>query len=114
MRILSEYRNIEKDCFSNIDAKQYSTLNVAIKRVRSNIHASLPFLTYFIIDGKELWAKITGDPTCPFKVVVTNCIPIVRIAQENFDKSWQDSNAELIFLTKRTNDLPIKVAPNSN
>ncbi len=113
IRLLCRYRNLEKDVFEDIDAKHYSTLNIEIKKVRTK-YTSFPSLTYSIIDGKEIWAASSVDPTNPAKVVVTDCIPIVQIAQENFEKYWQDSNAELIFSTKPTNDLTRKVAPNSN
>lgn len=114
MRILYRYTNIEKDCMEDIDTKRYSTLNIEIKKVRVSILASFPLLTYSIIDGKEIWAAASSaNPTNPAKVVATDSIPLVQIAQENFEKSWQDSNAELIFSTKQANDLPSKAAPNS-
>lgn len=113
VRMLIRYRDL-KNCFSDTDLKQFSTFNIAIKTVQSSMHDSLPFPDYLIFDGKELWVRVTGDPTCPFKGITTDCMPIVQIAQEHFEKSWQDSNAALIFSTKPKNDLPVKVPPNSN
>jgi len=109
VRMLSQYITNE-NCPSDINLKQFSTLDIQIKQVRLGTDAALPFLNYFIIDGKEVVAGTTG----PFEAMVTDCMPIVRLAQEHFEKSWQDNNTELIFSSKPTNDLPVKVAPNSN
>ena len=113
VRILSRYRDT-KNCFSDTDLKQLSIFNIEIKTVRSSSNDSFPFPDYLVRDGKEIWVRNIGDPTCQFKVITTDCMPIVQIAQEHFEKSWQDSNAELIFSTKPTIDSPEKVAPNSN
>ena len=40
------------------------------KESRSSTDAALPFLNYNILDGKEVRAGFTGDPTFPFKTVV--------------------------------------------
>jgi sugar-specific transcriptional regulator TrmB len=99
VRILSRYRD-SKNFFNDIDLKPLSNFNVEIKTVRSSTYKSLPFLTYFIIDGKELRATTMKYPTSSSKVITIDCMSIMQIAQEHFEKSWQDSNAELIFSTK--------------
>ncbi len=115
LRILSRYRDI-KDCVSDIDFKQLSTLNIEVKTLRYSTDESLPFLEYCIIDGKEVSISFWRNPfSSQFKAITTDCWPLLQIAQEHFERAWQDSNAELIFSTNPTNDLLEKNSnPNYN
>jgi hypothetical protein len=56
-------------------------------------------LYYAIIDGKEAWIPLESLPNST--VLVTDSKAVVRIAQESFEKIWDDNKTRTIFQQER-------------
>lgn len=66
-------------------------------------------LYYAIIDNKEVWIPLeTPAPTilrAPTATLVTDSKAVVRIAQENFNKFWENARTRTLFRKERTRTL---------
>lgn len=111
IRILIQCDDEIEDYYKKLD--QFTTLDVTIKKLVKNDYSQFPLgFFYGIVDGEELYSSFREFEKNSIKVMVTNCLPVVMMAQDSFVNSWKYSKTKTVFSTN-PKKYPIKTQCNT-